>query len=397
MYNYNNKNNYQESYINVEELKNLLDTLKFTGDNKITISGNEDKTNFSINLSDRKNNHCSVSVNTDKFCVDNSITVDYKTFINYVNLLNNQEKNSNNENLLELLIDTSEELNRLYIGYKNSCLSLNEKQNNFEDVKLIPDNFYLNNVSKTELAKNLTNLLKYTDKKASAIPVITNVNLKLKDNLITLASIDGFRLYKVDYEGVAINNSNLDVNINQLTIKTVAKIIKSLKKLNIFYFGSDNNINQFRIEGTDKSNNKVNIIVQSKNDNSTFFDYNSIIDDPEIYVELDKKKFVDFLRLTQKLEKKENTVILDINSELISVSTFDENNNLKMDFEPISYKNVNNCSNYRIGFNNCYLLDGITGINGKTINIGFDKNNVGPIQIDEDNKKALILPIRISD
>jgi DNA polymerase III subunit beta len=216
-------------------------------------------------------------------------------------------------------------------------------------------------------------------------PILTGVMFEIKEEKLTLVSIDGFRM--------AVREAMIEGSAEKSEIvvpgKTLGELIKIIDieddKVNINF--SDNHI----LFSTD-SKKMVSRLLEGE-----FPNYRSIIPkDDETSVIVKRNELTESLEraVTVLTDEKRHPVVLDIENDIMTISLNSENASLHEEIE-VNMKG----EKVKIGFNARFLLDALKAIDEEEIVINF-RGSVGPCTIkaiDRDDYLYLIVPVKIKN
>jgi len=214
-------------------------------------------------------------------------------------------------------------------------------------------------------------------------PILTGVNIKSKNSLLTFVSIDGFRLALRKY---IIDDVDAEINVvvPGKTLSEIAKILEPIEE-DITIYTSKNQI-MF-----DMGNTKV----VSRLLEGEYFNYENVI--PEEYetkIEINKKEFLDSVERASILVSSDGTrypINILINFDKMVITT---NTNIGNAREEITVEVVGN--DIQVKFNPKYFIEALKGIDEENIEVLFS-SDVGPCiikSVDKDTFVYMLLPLR---
>ncbi len=232
------------------------------------------------------------------------------------------------------------------------------------------------------LIKNLTTMLKFTAKRDVLYPIISCINLKVENEKMTLAGIDGYKLMTTNYN---VTGDDLEVNLNSTFINNLINLlknnIKDLEKIDIMVDDS-NKVVYVKIN---------DIILAGNNNEGEFFDYQDLLSSARgnkrvlVLETRDLKKTLN--SITKKQTKvSEDPVIFEINKDVTTVHN--KYNNIKATFD------IKHAYELKIGFNPYYLVDCLNNIDDRVVTMQLC-GSTSPVYIKNENNEYLVLPIML--
>lgn len=216
------------------------------------------------------------------------------------------------------------------------------------------------------------------------IPLLTGINLKIDDNLLTCVATDSYRLAKKE---ITIKTGNIKANIvvpasNIVELLKIIEDIEDKVRINIF-------------------SNKIlfiykNIMFQSSLLNGTYPNTDSLIPNEfEYEFESDLTKLYDAIDRASLLTVfKEKTIIqMEIKDKNLLLSSFTPEIGKVEELLPIK---VNKGDNIKIAFSAKYMLEALKSFTGTKV-IVLCNGEIKPIiikDIEEKNLVQLILPFK---
>ncbi len=236
-----------------------------------------------------------------------------------------------------------------------------------------------------DLLKNMIEQTIFAISQNDSKPILMGSLFKIKDKVLTIVSIDGYRL--------AIRTANIDSNLdNSLVIPG-----KALSEVNRI-FSSYSEQEKAKISFTNKHAIIVvdNVRIITRLLEGEFIKYENIKPtDFKTEVIVNRKNFLDALERAQLMsnEGKNNSIKIEIKDELMCIRSNTEKGNIKEDV------NITlNGEDLEIGFNPKYLIDGIKVIDSDMIKINLS-SPISPCLItpeDYDSYTYIVTPVRIS-
>jgi DNA polymerase III subunit beta len=214
-------------------------------------------------------------------------------------------------------------------------------------------------------------------------PILTGVMFEIKDEKLTLVSIDGFRMAmrETEIEGTGEKKEIV------VPGKTLAELIKIIdiedEKINVNF--SDNHI-----LFSSRTKKLVSRLLEGE-----FPNYRSIIPrDEETSIGVKRNELIDSLEraITVLTDEKRHPVVFDIENDMMVISLNSENASLREEIE-VNMKG----EKVKIGFNARFLLDALKAIDEDEIEMNF-RGSVGPCTITANERNDylyLIVPVKI--
>ncbi|MGC9046731.1 MAG: DNA polymerase III subunit beta [Minisyncoccia bacterium] len=297
-------------------------------------------------------------------------------FIVFYNII----KNINSE---KIQLETQDK--KLFIKIDNYEASINIQ--NAEDFPIIPKIKNTNNkiIFNKDLLKNILFKISEIVQESQIRPEISGVFIKINNNNINFVSTDSFRLIEK-----TISLKEIKSNLNELELiiplDTIQEIIKT--------FNEDKEI-EFCIEDKQLLIKSENQEIISHIIDSQFPDYKAIIPN-NINNEflINKKEFINGLKLSSVLSGKTNDVILNIpdNKKILELYSSDSKIGEQKYLIPIKYKG----EPIKIVFNWKFLIDGLKIFDEENVVFGINGNDK-PAVIKGENDKSLlyvVMPIK---
>lgn len=336
------------------------------------------------------------------------LTYDYKdTRINYyVNSVN--EYNNNFTTSLELMesIASNSESDKLYLNYNNDkhILNVQEKDNN----NLISDYFIncsdpldidtdavMSSNRDIELKANeFINALKSIKKAVAAngsIPIIQCYNFLIKDNKLTLTTIDGFRLMQAFIN--CKSNKEFEFNLKGQDITTLTRtftrlINKTAKK------DRDNLTLNIKVYNDCVKFFKGPLSIEIRIVEGKFIEFNDIFPNKKTTeITLNKNDLLKAINKSIKFVNPGNNSLVKftIEKDYFSIESKTDKGNVQTEL-----KNIKTAGNpLTIAFNATYIKDMIEALDTPEITLEFT-TPVSPVDVKTDNKRMLILPVRLA-
>jgi DNA polymerase-3 subunit beta len=234
--------------------------------------------------------------------------------------------------------------------------------------------------------KELINIINQTSFAAStqeSRPILTGINLKIKDNLLEAVATDSYRLAKKTLKVNIKTNDEIDIVIPKVSLMELIKILNEEEDIELHIF-----------------NNKIifkfnNLLFQSRLLNGTFPNISTLI--PEEY-NLEVTSNIDDLyniidRTSLLSDSDKNIIQMEIrNNELIT--TCDTLQVGKVEERILIEKNNN--SNLKISFNARFMMDALKSFKNKTVKLFLTNETKQFIIKDpaDDSLIQLIVPVR---
>ncbi len=236
-----------------------------------------------------------------------------------------------------------------------------------------------------DLLKNMIEQTIFAISQNDSKPILMGSLFKLKDKILTIVSIDGYRL--------AIRTANIDSEIDSSLVIPE----KALSEVNRI-FSSYSDQKQANISFTNKHAIIVvdNVKIITRLLEGEFLKYENI--KPTNFkteVIVNRRNLLNSLERAQLMsnEGKNNSIKIEIKDEIMCIRSNTEKGNIKEDI------NINlNGEDLEIGFNPKYLIDGIKVIDSEMIKINLS-TPISPCLItpeDYDNYTYIVTPVRIS-
>ncbi len=272
----------------------------------------------------------------------------------------------------------------LEISTKSSSFKLNcNLVSDFPDIDLsLNDNPI---ILEQKTLKNIINQTAFAASMQENRPVLTGINIKIEDNILTATATDS---YRVAQKKILLDNANNNIDI-VVPVRNINELIKMLNS-------EEDTIELHIFE------NKVifkfnNILMMSSLINGVFPNVKQWIPNEfalqiklsldELYNAIDRASL-----LTSEAEK--NTLKLEIKeNEAIISSNIQEIGNVK---EKLNILNENN-QEFLIAFSSKYMMDAIKTLNSEFVILSFN-TEIQPIIIrnpEDENLTQLIVPIKI--
>lgn len=219
-------------------------------------------------------------------------------------------------------------------------------------------------------------------------PISTSALMRIKNNVLNLVSIDGYRL-SISANTLNLNCSDCEMLIPGDTLKKLSSLLSN---------GSDD----FEIYHDDKFATFIigNTQIVSRLLEGQFIEYDKLTSfNPLLTVKANKSAFLSAIERASILSQDKNSLIklhIRDNSLLIAGKGVDDNNALeKVDVETVG-------DSLDIGFNSRYLCEGLKAIDTEEVNILFTTGTspaiFKPVDNDENTKEYtyLLLPVRLA-
>lgn len=234
------------------------------------------------------------------------------------------------------------------------------------------------------LLKNMIRQTLFATSQDETRPILTGSYIEIKDSMISMVAIDGFR--------VAIRNSQINTNI-ETNIVVPAKTLNEINKI----IGSNDDNEMIEIYVTDKNILfKVDDIkIVSRLLEGEYVKYSQMIPNEfKTRIEINTANLLHGIERVSLLsrEGKNNSIKLSIKDNKLEISSIVEigeaNDEIPLHLEG---------NNIDIGFNPKYLIDVLKVIDSEVIYMEF-LANISPCIIkpkNNDNYTYLVLPVRI--
>jgi DNA polymerase-3 subunit beta len=246
-------------------------------------------------------------------------------------------------------------------------------------------------IEKTNIFKMNSNLMQTMIKQTffaisndEARPILTGILFKIKNNELSLVSLDGYRLA---LKKVKINTTiEKELIIPGKTLNELNKIINIENDTELEISFTDNHV----------LFNYSNVKIISRLLEGNFINYEKIIPDSfklEMIIKTDEFKNSIERGYLLSLKSKKSSIKFEISNNNLFIKSNSENGKMEENIK-IQY----NGANLNIGFNPSYILDVLKVIDSEKIIMKFN-NNMSPaiIKSFEDNTyKYMILPVRLS-
>ncbi|MBE6020143.1 MAG: DNA polymerase III subunit beta [Clostridiales bacterium] len=215
--------------------------------------------------------------------------------------------------------------------------------------------------------------------------ILTGVLIEIKDNLISMVALDGFRMSMVKEE--TVSDKDIKVVISARLLNEVTKILSDEDQEEDFVLIIDKKKAVFIIGTT-----KITLRLLEGN----FINYNEII--PKVHkciVKADRRELVDVIERASLIVKegKNNLIKIKIEENAAVISSRSEEGKIK---EEISVDVEG--EGLEIGFNSKYILDVMKVIDDDEVVLEFN-TNVTPClvkPVEGSSFEFLILPVRIT-
>lgn len=214
-------------------------------------------------------------------------------------------------------------------------------------------------------------------------PVLTGVNIEVKDGILTFVAIDGFRLALKKY---AINDEskNISIIVPGKTLNEIGRILEPVEDEVAVYI--EENQAMFDIG---------NIKIVSRLLEGEYINYESVI--PEEYeakIRVNKKDFLDSIERASILAINENTrypIIIKLEIDKMVIST---NTPIGSSTDEIAAPTEGN--EMEIKFNPRYFIEALRAIEEEYVDVLFS-SDIGPCvikSVDKDTFLYIVLPLR---
>lgn len=265
-----------------------------------------------------------------------------------------------------------------------------------KDEKLGGVELYLSKKDITPFINNLEQAYKFASSGDTQMPIIECIQVTLKDNILTFAAIDGFRLSITDYKLTDENSKqfgDFEVCLNRelagMLIKYVKQNKRNLKSISIDKYEDKVDVS-LDLAGQGLPLGMISIIPQGD-----FFNWSYIMEENRDFgINIDKKKLdatinsiIDMSNTNQPVTKftpKKNVLTI-------------EGSNVKAEIEVDEHKAP---KDYKIGLNAYFVRDALKNYPHDTVRLELSNKNYNPSYFVSDNENytntAVILPIRIS-
>lgn len=267
------------------------------------------------------------------------------------------------------------------------ALQFNIVANGAEECPAIPDvneNIKIN--IKANILKDMVNKTRIAISQDQTKPALTGALLEIKDNIMFLVSLDGYRL--------AVSKNVLEENIPDSEVVIPGKVLNDIYTL----LGSDEEDVEIGFDDNFISFTYGDIKIVSKLLSGGFPEHRKLTSmaDCTTKLETNKKEFLQVIERATILSSstQNNVVKLAITDNYTKIVATSDKGDLS---EVVASSKTGN--NLNIAFNAKYLIDIAKVITAEKVEFNFT-NNVGPCiikPIDGEDFTYLLLPVRISN
>ena len=279
---------------------------------------------------------------------------------------------------IEEVIDSQILITTPTSSFKLNCNNVSEFPN--LDLEFSKDPILINQ----QLFKNSINQTIFATSTQESRPVLTGINFKLNNNVLTCNATDSYRLAKKDID-LKENHDDVDIIVPSKNLIEVVKLLNDDNKDVELHIFSNKIIFNFN-----------NITIMSRLINGAYPDTSKLIPDTfTLNVKVNLNSFYNAIDRASLLTNEEEKNIIKLETKddfLIISSNIPEIGNVEEKVELL--EKVDN--NIKIAFSSKYMMDAIKVFEGSEVELKFN-GEIKPIIInDVENSKLLqlILPIR---
>ncbi len=236
-----------------------------------------------------------------------------------------------------------------------------------------------------DLLKNMIKQTTFATAIDETRPVLTGVLMEIKDNIISMVALDGYRLAL--RQGTIKNTADIKAVIPGKTLNEIYKIIVEENNDDIEIYFTDKHV-LFHMKKT---------IVISRLLDGEFINYKQIIPNEfNSKIKVNTKNLSDSIERASLLAKegKNNLIKFSVKDEKMVISS---NSELGKVFESVFIELEG--EDIEIGFNSKYFLDALRIIDSEELYLNFT-TSVSPCILkptDNNNYTYLVLPVRITN
>ena len=214
---------------------------------------------------------------------------------------------------------------------------------------------------------------------------LNNILLQVNDEGFKLVALDGFKLLAENIEAEITKNGEFDEDHYKHKILLENEMIDRLKKL------KSEKMNFKIYENVIEVFDGDSLILVQQMVNEEFFQYETLLktEDEKQVLASQVEEVEQYLKTVVKMEDKNPMVKF----KSIRKGFIAESGKMKVKKE---FKNKEFRKDYAIAFNGKYLLDAISTFDGEGFDV-FNKDRVNPVIMINENRTALVLPVRLAE
>ena len=272
---------------------------------------------------------------------------------------------------------------KIIISTKNGEYMLNGMDNNeFPNIKLDTQEHPI--ILSTNILKTIINQTSYAVSSQESRPILTGVNFKIDNNVLSCVGTDSYRLAK---KQVSLNENiteKIDIVIPGRNLIELLKLLEDSKDLIELHIFSNNILF--------KTND---MLFQSKLLNGTYPDTSKLIPEEfEVTIEVPLTEFYNALDRVSLLtsERDKNLIKMDLTNNNLLLTSTGEIGKIEETLEIKKDKEVN----MKIAYSSKYMMDALRILKCETIEIKLN-SEIKPIIVknkEDENLIELVLPIK---